>query len=112
MIRLFLQFFGSIGKFCIAYFPLHKVGLKLYTANFFFNLTSNNPALEESSLKTGCFAFYQRKVSPVEQADLSNMFKKVSKNVCVSAVVVFLTPCLLLLQAIQLEDSRKHRRGP
>ena len=47
------------------------------------NLTSDNPdnpALEESSSKTGRFAFYQKKASSMNWTDIRDMFKKVSKN--------------------------------
>ena len=47
----------------------------------------DNVTLEESSPKTGSFAFYQIKASSVKQADLGGMFKMTSKNVCTSNVV-------------------------
>jgi hypothetical protein len=37
---------------------------------------------------TMCFAFYQKKVSSLKQADLTNMFKKASKSVHTSTIVV------------------------
>lgn len=51
-----------------------------------FNLTSGNPALEESGPKTGSFDFYQRKASSVKQADLGDMSEKASKSVCIVVV--------------------------
>ena len=52
------------------------------------NPSSDNPAFEDGSPKTMCFAFYQEKVSSLKQADLTNMFKKASKSVHTSTVVV------------------------
>jgi len=47
---------------------------------------------EDSIAKTTCFAFYQKKVLSLKQADLTNMFKKPSKSVHTSTVVVSLDP--------------------
>jgi len=47
-------------------------------------------ALKENVPKTGSFAFCQKKALHVKQADLRDMFKKVFKNVCTSAIAVFL----------------------
>jgi len=53
-------------------------------------------ALEESSPKTKSYAFYDKK-KPVslKQADLRDMFKKASKSVCTSTVVVSPDPMSL-----------------
>jgi len=45
-------------------------------------------ALEENSSKTGSFAFYQKKASSMKLADLWDKFKKASKTVCTSTIVV------------------------
>jgi hypothetical protein len=48
------------------------------------------PALKESSLKTGSFAFCQKKKAPsVKQVDLRDILIKASKSVCTSMVVLF-----------------------
>jgi hypothetical protein len=49
---------------------------------------SDNPVHEESSPKTGSFAFYHKKASSVKQADVRDMFIKASNSVCASTVVV------------------------
>ena len=51
----------------------------VYTAKF-INLMSDNPALEASSPKTKSFAFYQKNVSSMKQADFRDMFKKASQE--------------------------------
>jgi hypothetical protein len=43
---------------------------------------------EDTSPKTRNVAFYQKKASSVKQADLRDMFKKASKHVCTSTIVV------------------------
>jgi len=53
-----------------------------------FKPSSDNRAFEDSSPKTMCSAFYQKKVSSLKQADLTNMFKKASKSVHISTIVV------------------------
>jgi hypothetical protein len=45
-------------------------------------------ALEECGPKTGSFACCQKKASSLKQADLRDMYKKASKNICASTVVV------------------------
>jgi hypothetical protein len=63
-----------------------------------------------SSPNTSSFALYQKKASSMKQADLRDMFKKGSKSVCTSTVVV--SPDPLSPTPSSCEDSRKHRRGP
>jgi hypothetical protein len=46
----------------------------------------------ESSPKTKSFAFHQKKASSLKQADLRDMFKKASRCVCTSTIVLFLDP--------------------
>jgi hypothetical protein len=48
----------------------------------------DNLELENSSSKTRSFAFYQKETSSVKKADLRDMFKKPSKNVCTSTTVL------------------------
>jgi len=62
------------------------------TANIFNPKSNNSEIITTRCLrrvvpKTGSCAFYQQKVS-VEHADLREMFKKSSKSVCSSTVVV------------------------
>jgi hypothetical protein len=47
-----------------------------------------NPAFEDNSPKTRCFAFSQKKVPSMKQVDITNMFKKASKSVHTSTIVV------------------------
>jgi hypothetical protein len=77
-----------------------------------FNLTSDNSALEKTSPKTGSFAFYQRKTSSMKQADLRDMFKRASKSVCTSTVVISPDPYLLLHQLLELWRLQHNRRWP
>jgi hypothetical protein len=42
----------------------------------------------ESSFKTASFAFYQKKASPIKQAHLGDKFKKASRSICTSTVVL------------------------
>ena len=53
-----------------------------------FNLSSDNPTLDESSSSTRRFAFYQKKASSVKWAYLRDMFKNDSKTVCTSTIPV------------------------
>jgi len=74
-----------------------------------FNPSSDNPAFEDSSPKTTCFVFYQKKVSSLKQADLTNMFKKASKGVHTSTVVVSPNPMSPTLTSSTYEESMKQR---
>jgi hypothetical protein len=47
-----------------------------------------NLALEESSPKTENFSLYQIKASSMKQTYLRDMFKKASRSVCTSTIVV------------------------
>jgi hypothetical protein len=49
-----------------------------------FNPASGNPALEESSLRNGSCAFYQRSASLM----ILGIFEMASKNVCSTSTVV------------------------
>jgi hypothetical protein len=53
-----------------------------------FKQTSDNPALEKTSPKTGSFAFYQKDVLSMKQAGLRDMFENAYKGVCTSTVAV------------------------
>jgi hypothetical protein len=58
-----------------------------------------------------CFVFYQKKVSSLKQADLTNMFKKASKSVHTSTIVASPDPMSPILTSSTYEESMKHRRG-
>ena len=49
-------------------------------------------ALQKSSPKTGSFAFDQIKASLMEQFDLRDMFRKISKSVCTSTILASPNP--------------------
>lgn len=52
-------------------------------------------APEESSPKTRGYAFYRKKASSLKQADLEVMFRKASKSVSISIIVVSPDPLSL-----------------
>jgi hypothetical protein len=52
----------------------------------------DNVALEENSSKTQSFVFYQKKASSLQLADVWDKFKKASKRVCTSTIVVSTDP--------------------
>jgi hypothetical protein len=65
----------------------------------------DNPALDDSSPKTGSFTFYQKKASSVKQADFRNMFKNASYHCGILRRLVSYS-----ISFFNCEDSRKHRR--
>jgi len=70
----------------------------------------DNPALEDSSLKTTRLAFEQIKASSMKQADLRDMFGETSRSVCTSTIVLSADPDSYSI-LFRYYDSRKHRRG-
>jgi hypothetical protein len=86
----FLHFVYSIQRTLDKTFKVQYCKIPLICHLTIWN--PDNPALEESSPKTGSFAFHKQtnkqKASSVKQADLRDMFKKASKNVCTSTDVV------------------------
>jgi hypothetical protein len=48
----------------------------------------------------------------MKDADLRDTFKRASKSVCASTVVVSPEPVSQSFDVFSYEDSRKHRRGP
>jgi hypothetical protein len=63
--------------------------------------------------KTGSSVFYQKKeASSMKQADLWDMFKKDSKSICTSTLVVPPDPLSHSINFFSYEDSRKHIREP
>jgi hypothetical protein len=48
----------------------------------------------------------------MKQADLGDMFKEASKNVCISTIVVFPDPPLLLHPILQLRSPEKTAEEP
>jgi len=87
------------------------------TANIFNPKSTNFEILTIRCLrrvvpKTGSSAFYQQKGS-VEHADLREMFKKASKSVCSSTVLVYPDPPITYsINIFSYEYSRKYTRGP
>jgi hypothetical protein len=68
----------------------------------------DNLALEDSSPKTGSFAFYEKKASSVKLDDLMIIFIKVSKSAFTSTLVVppnFLPPTPATSSAIKTPNN-------
>jgi len=62
-------------------------------------------APEESSPKTRSFAFYHKKASSLKQADLEVMFRKASKSVSISVIVVSPDPLSLTASTSTLKTE-------